>query len=80
MTTETAKLAALNGLTKLVTAFGSWDEFKAAMVGGYCPTLHIEKVTRRMSASQRMFNQATNKLREMVRAEGFKVFDGVKVV
>jgi hypothetical protein len=76
---EQVKTVALNALTKVVTAFRTWDEFKAAMEGGYCPTLRVEKLTRRMSQKNRFFKQCTNKLRDMVRAEGFKVFDGQKV-
>jgi hypothetical protein len=73
---EQVKLVALNGLTKVVTAFKTWEEFKAAMNGGYCPTLRVAVSNRRTSSEQRFFNDATNKLREMVRAEGFRVFDG----
>ena len=78
-TTEAAKLAALNGLTRHVTAFPTWEAFRAAMVGGYCPTLYPRKLRRNASAASRLWEECVTKLAEMVRAEGFKVFDGFKV-
>ena len=78
-TTETAKLAALNGLTKEVTAFPTWDDFRKAMEGGYVPTLRNRPTLTNASEYTRFHEQVVAKLREMVRAEGFRVFDGVKV-
>jgi hypothetical protein len=78
-TTETAKLAALNGLTKEVTAFPTWDDFRKAMEGGYVPTLRNRPTMTNASKYTRFREQAVTKLREMVRAEGFKVYDGEKV-
>ncbi len=75
-TAEVAKLAALTALTREVTAFETWEEFRLSMLGGYCPTLREEKVTRRSSDATRFYAQCVNKLAAMVRAEGFKVFDG----
>lgn len=78
-TTEAAKLAALDALTREVTAFRSWDAFRDAMQCGYVPTIYPRKLRRNASEAARFFAACQEKLAEMVRAEGFKVFDGFKV-
>lgn len=76
---EAAKLAALDHLTREATAFRSWDAFRAAMQSGYVPTLYPRELRRNASKARRHFETCVAKLAEMVRAEGFKVFDGFKV-
>lgn len=68
----------LDTLTTVVTAFRNWDEFKAAMRGGYCPTLRPEKLRKNASLNTRMFQKAKDTLAALVRQEGFKVWDGRK--
>ena len=69
----------LETLTVTVTAFGNWGEFKAAMQAGYCPTLRDRKLPKNASRQNRQHEKATRVLNALVRQEGFKVFDGVKV-
>lgn len=69
----------LEMLTTTVTAFGSWAEFRNAMANGYCPTLRDATERKNASREQRTYNKAVTALRGMVRAEGFKVFDGKQV-
>lgn len=56
----------LDALTHAVTAFTTWGEMLTAMRGGYCPTLRPESRRQRL-------------LTKVVRAAGFKVFDGWRV-
>jgi hypothetical protein len=72
------KVELLDTLTATVTAFANWNEFKAAMVGGYVPTIRPVKLARRSSLNQFNYAKAVDALATMVRAEGFKVFDGQK--
>lgn len=53
----------LNRLTRVVTAFNSWNEFVAAMETGYVPTMYPR--TRREAI-----------LIKVVRANGFRVWSG----
>lgn len=78
-TQETAKLTALNSLTREATAFSTWEAFRVAMVSGYVPTIWPRPLKRNATAQAKFFAECQVKLTEMVRAEGFRVFDGVKV-
>lgn len=77
-TQEIAKLAALNAMTKEATAFASWNDFRAAMQAGYVPTMR-EKEIKRKGTNASFHQECVNKLAQMVRAEGFKVFSNGKV-
>lgn len=58
MTTQQA-----DRLTRRLTAFNTFCEFKTAMSGGYCPTIYPRTKRHR-------------ELTKLVREAGFKVFDG----
>ena len=79
MTTEqrnAARSAVLELLTREVTAFASWGEFRDAMRAGYVPTIRARAAARRASAETRWKIACETELRNMVREEGFLVFDG----
>lgn len=75
MKTRTTKTVAAVGMTRdeiydaytrEVTAFRSWVEFKAAMAGGYCPTLRGDGDTGRLA--------------EMLIEDGYPIFRDGKVI
>lgn len=76
---DATKATALDRLTRDVTAFATWGEFRKAMTGGYVPTLWPRKLKRNASAASRLWEEKVAKLAAMVRAEGFRVFDGMRV-
>lgn len=53
----------IDTLVNAVTAFRTWDEMRAAMAGGYAPTIYQETRRKRL-------------LTKVVRAAGFKVYVG----
>lgn len=56
----------LDGLVATCTAFRTWDEFAAAMLGGYVPTIWQDSRRKRL-------------LTAFLCAEGWNVFDGRRV-
>lgn len=57
----------LDAVTNAVTAFRTWDEMLASMRGGYVPTIYPDCRRKRV-------------LTKAVRAAGFRVYDGKRVV
>lgn len=68
------KTTNLDKLTATVTAFGTWAEFCEAMKTGYCPTL------RKSQSSGRTWNKKVETLAMAVAENGFKFFDGRRVI
>lgn len=65
----------LHELTTKVTAFSTWNQFAAAMDGGYVPTLQPhagrDKATR-------TYNEAVQELAYKLESLGWKVWRGTK--
>ena len=83
MRVGTPVVGTADGLTKTVTAFGSFGEFKKAMDGGYVPTLRESGTNGRptkLNREQDRWNLAVRSLRKSVKDAGYRYFDGRKVV
>lgn len=70
------KAELLDTLTRALTAFESWADMTASMRGGYCPTIRSCKLRKNATVNERQEERAKEVFREMIRAEGFKVYEG----
>lgn len=69
----------MNVLTAALTGQGTWENFKKNMKAGYVPTIWPRKLRKNASRRDRTYAHAQTVFTALIRAEGFKVFDGEKV-
>jgi hypothetical protein len=73
MTSLTSNLPSMDELTKAVTAFFTWEEFRTAMINGYIPTL---RPIEGRSKACRTHNEQVQLMVKRLKDLGYRVFEG----